>query len=210
MRFFPSRLLLTLITLTLAACASSLPVHYHTLLPSQVATSKQTSLQVQLLVQSLRMPAEVDQPLLVLRQSDGSLAILEQEQWGAPLADEFHNALSRNLEGLLGTAELSGLPRDDQRELLTLRIDVRRFESVPGQYTLLDAAWNLSLSRNGQRERNITCSSLIKQPLKANTGSNGVDALVAAHQHAVILLAKQIANTARQWSAQSASNCAHG
>lgn len=202
------RLLLALAVLALAACSSSsAPVHYHTLLPARVASSRQAPLTAQLLVQSLRMPVQVDQPLLVLRRSDGTLAILEQEQWGAPLADEFHSALSRHLEGLLGVRELSGLPRDPARDLLTLRIDVRRFESLPGQYTLLDAAWNLNLSREGRTRRSLTCSSLIKRPATDTPAATGIDALVLAHQGALAELAKEIAATARDWIAQPSAGC---
>jgi uncharacterized lipoprotein YmbA len=154
-------------------------------------------------MQAVLMAVQVDQPPLVVRQGDGSLAILENERWGAPLGDEFHDALTGELERRFGSRDLAGLPKQSDEPVLSIRTDVRRFESVLGQYALIDVVWNLSLRGNGSGKRQtLTCSSVIRQPAGV-----GMESLVLAHQKAVSSLADSIAKTANSWARQPDSRC---
>lgn len=187
---------------SLAACSST-PTHYYTLIApasSTPVTSVQAPFQFEML--TVLMPVQVDQPPVVVRQGNGSLAILENERWGAPLGDEFHDALTGQLERRFGTRDLAGLPKQPDQPVLSLRTDVRRFESVPGQYALIDVVWNLSLASNGAKRQNITCSSVIRQQ-----AGIGMDNLVQAHQQAVSTLADTIAKTASAWVRQNSAPC---
>jgi uncharacterized lipoprotein YmbA len=148
------------------------------------------------------MPVQVDQPPLVIRQGNGSLAILENERWGAPLGDEFHDALTGQLERRFGTRDLAGLPKQADQPVVSLRADVRRFESVLDQYALIDVVWNLSIAGNGSKRQNLTCSSVIRQP-----AGIGMENLVLAHQQAVSALAEVIGKTANDWVRLSAARC---
>jgi uncharacterized lipoprotein YmbA len=187
---------------SLAACSSSAPTQYYTLIAPPMTEAPSTDpVDFQLLVQSLRMPVQVDQPQLVVRQGNGKLAILESERWGSPLADEFHDALVSQLETRLGTRDLAGLPRDSKRDLLSLRVDVRRFESIPAHYALVDTVWSLNLrSANGDR-RSLTCSSVITKP-----AGDTLESVVVSHQQAVGSLGETIAATARAWVASPANS----
>lgn len=140
-------------TLGLAACTSP-ATHYYTLLPTSESAPKvgaPADFQFELL--TVRMPVQVDQPQLVVRQDQGRLAILDNERWGAPLADEFHDALAAQMERQLGVRDLAGLPKNAGQPVVSLQADVRRFDSVPGQYALVDVVWSLSRRGNDDSKR---------------------------------------------------------
>lgn len=189
------RSLALLATLGLAACTSA-PTHYYTLVataPASPASVPAPAFQFEML--SVRMPVQVDQPQMVVRQSTGALAILETERWGAPLADEFHDALAGQLEQKLGTRDLAGLPKAADKPVVSLQTDVRRFDSLPGQYALIDVVWSLSQRSEGQKRRTLTCASVIRE-----ASGVGMDDLVLAHQKAIGQLAGQIAKAANSWA----------
>jgi len=188
---------------SLGACSST-PTHYYTLIaPATQTSASQAAAPFQFEMQSVLMPVQVDQPPLVIRQGDGSLQILENERWGAPLGDEFHDALTGQLERRLGSRDLAGLPKQSDEPVLSVRADVRRFESVLGQYASIDVVWSLSLRNTSDGKRqNLTCSSVIRQPAAA-----GMENLVLAHQQAVSRLADVLAKTANQWAADPSSRC---
>jgi len=188
--------------LGLAACNTT-PTHYYTLIAPAISAPisvAQAPFQFEML--QVLMPVQVDQPPLVIRQGNGSLAILENERWGAPLGDEFHDALTGQLESRFGTRDLAGLPKQTDQPLLSLRTDVRRFESILDQYILIDVVWNLSLVGNGDKRKSLTCSIIIRQP-----AGLGMENLVLAHQQAVSTLADAIAKTANDWFRTGKANC---
>lgn len=189
--------------LGLSACSST-PTHYYTLIapmssaPPPVASP--APFQFEML--PVLMAVQVDQPPLVVRQGNGSLAILDAERWGSPLGDEFHDALTPQLERRFGSRDMAGLPKDPSQSVLSLRADVRRFESVPGQYALIDVVWTLGLRNNDTKRQSLTCSSIIREP-----AGLGMENLVLAHQQAVSRLADSIARTATTWSQQTGARC---
>lgn len=194
-----------LATVALAAC-SSVPTHYYTLVPvsaplSTAATATAaTHFQFEML--EVRVPVQVDQPQLVVREGDGGLNLLETERWSAPLADEVHDALVSQLEARLGTRDLSGLPKTPGMPVLSLQTDIRRFDSLPGQYALIDVVWSLSLRNGTEPRRTLTCSSVIRQPAGPQ-----IPDVVVAHQKALGALASTIAGTARRWAENPAAGC---
>lgn len=191
-------------TLGLAACSSA-PTHYYTLLPTAVdvgVRANVTAPAFQFEMQPVRIPVQVDQPQVVVRQSNGALAILETERWSAPLADEFHDALGNQMELKLGTRDLAGLPKIPGRQILSLQTDVRRFDSLLGHYALIDVVWSISQRADGKQRRSLTCSSVIRQP-----AGTQVQDVVLAHQQAIGQLATIIAGTARRWSQQPGVGC---
>ncbi|TWI55619.1 hypothetical protein IQ22_01545 [Pseudomonas duriflava] len=190
--------------LGVAACSSA-PTRYYTLISPMTPVSTAVSNEkapFQLEVLPVRMPVQVDQPQLVVRQSNGSLAILETERWTAPLADEFHDALASQLEQSLGVRDLAGLPKNAGLPIVSLRTDVRRFDSAPNSYALIDVVWSLGLRGEGTTRRHLTCSSVVRQP-----SGEGFENLVLAHQQAVNQLAETIAQTARAWVLRAETPC---
>ncbi|SDZ03484.1 membrane integrity-associated transporter subunit PqiC [Pseudomonas sp. NFIX28] len=196
-------LVLLIASLGLAACSSA-PTHYYTLMPPapEPAAAGAAASGLQFEMAGVRIPMQVDQPQVVVRQDGGTLAILETARWSAPLVDEFHDALASQMELQLGTRNLEGLPKAAGQPVLSLQTDVRRFESVPGRYALIDVVWNLRLRGDGIERRSLTCSSRISQPASVELSS-----LVQAHQRAIDELAKRIAGTAKRWAQNPATRC---
>lgn len=189
------RTLILSASMGMSACSSP-ATHYYTLqdtAPSAPARLATPPFQFEML--GVRMPVQVDQPQLVVRQNRGNLAILENDRWSAPLADEFHDALTDRLERQLGTRDLAGLPKDARRPVLTLKTDVRRFDSLPGQYALVDVVWSLGIHGDSQPHRTLTCASQIREPAGIELNS-----LVMAHQRVIDQLAANIAITAGAWA----------
>lgn len=187
----------------LSACSST-PTRYHTLIAAQPhmteAPAEAAGFQLQVL--PVRIPVQTDQPSLVVRESDGRLAILETALWASPPADEFHDALAIELEQRLGVRDLAGLPGRTNVPVVSLRTDVRRFDSLPGRHAALDVMWSLELSERGRQSRALTCASVIHE----QAGSE-VDSLVLAHQRAISVLADRIAGTARKWVLNEEAVC---
>jgi hypothetical protein len=188
----PRCLLAAATALVLAACASA-PVHYYTLIapasaPAQAAVDRgapPAAFQFELL--PVGIPAQADQPQLVIRQGGQGVAPLGGERWIAPLAQEVRGALSADLAQALHTQDVSGLPAGDKPRL-RIKVDLRRFDSALGDYALIDAAWSLRLLPGGTA---LACTGQVREPVGA-----GYDALVEGHQRALARLAAQIAQAA--------------
>lgn len=189
-------------TLLLAGCAST-PMHYYTLVPPASDTSASTpeaapSLPFELL--AVGIPAQVDQPQLLVREGGQGVALLGSERWIAPLGDEVRAALSVDLARELHSQDVSGLPGND-KPTLRVKLDLRRFDSQPGSYALIEGAWSVRVM-HGERPAVLACTSHIRE-----TVGPGYDALVQGHQQAIRQLAVQIALAARSLAADQPAAC---
>lgn len=162
--------------LLLAACRSD-PIHYHTLLPAQPAPGAHGSANIQF--EQISVPPQVDRPQMVIRQGSSGLAILETQWWGASLVDELRNALVDQLSSPVAGPKLS------------LRLDVQRFDSVPGQYALIDAQWRLRIEEGKNGESFLNCRTTVQTP-----SGPSIDDLVVAQQNNVKRLAAAISQAA--------------
>jgi uncharacterized lipoprotein YmbA len=182
----------------LGACASA-PMHYYTLIAPAVGdAARPVAETVPFELLPVSVPAQDDQPQLVIRQGGQGVALLQNERWIAPLADEVRGALSADLTQALGSADVTGLPHGET-PVVRVKVDVRRFDSQPGSYARLDAGWSLRLlGQNGGAS--LSCSSRFDEAV-----GPGYDALVQGHQQALGKLAATVAATARQLVAGKAS-----
>ncbi|WP_339494357.1 MULTISPECIES: PqiC family protein [unclassified Pseudomonas] len=158
----------------LGACRSD-PISFHTLTPVQPGSHRAGT---QIPIEGITVPPQVDRPQIVVREGSSGLAILETHWWGASLADELRSALTDQLSNISG------------RGTVSVRIDVQRFDSIPGQYALIDATWRLRPlgdTDNGL----LTCRSTLQTP-----SGPSIDELVSAQQNNVKRLAALISQTA--------------
>jgi uncharacterized lipoprotein YmbA len=186
----------------LAACASA-PLHYYTLVtpaeaPVVDAGTQTPSLPFELLPVSV--PAQVDQPQLVVREGVQGVALLGGERWIAPLGDEVRSALAADLGRELRSQDLSGLSGGDKPRL-RIKLDLHRFDSKSGGYALIEAVWRVRLL-HGEQPASLTCSSRINE-----TVGPGYAALVQGHQRALGELARRIAAAARALGAGQPASC---
>jgi uncharacterized lipoprotein YmbA len=160
--------------LLLGACRSD-PISFHTLTPVQLPNTRAGT---QIPIEAITVPPQVDRPQIVIRQGNSGLAILETQWWGASLADELLSALTDQLSNAGGRGNVS------------VRLDVQRFDSIPGQYGLIDVKWRLrpvGATDSGL----LTCRSTLKTP-----SGPSIDDLVSAQQNNVKRLAALISQAA--------------
>lgn len=175
--------------LALGACSSA-PIHFHTLVPpASTAAPVGAAAPYRIAVAPVGIPAGVDQPQMVVRQGQGSMALLENQQWIAPLGDEIRTVVSDALSRRLHAQDIYGLTASHDKPVYRVKVDVQRFESVPSQYTLLAAAWSVTIAGKSENKgRSLQCTSTIREPVGA-----GYDALVDGHQQGLEALADKVA-----------------
>jgi uncharacterized protein len=195
--------LIALAVVLQTGCASN-QIHYYSLMPvGQVGEASATPVvPAPFLFEILPvgMPTQVDRQELVVRQGSGFL-ILDGERWAAPLSDEMREALSMQLQSRLGAQDVSGLVHPAGSPVLRVKLMVRQFESVPGQYVQVDADWNLSRTDKSDVPR-LLCHSHFRTAVSEDSAG-----LVLAHQSVVAALSRQIAGTARTWMASGGNAC---
>lgn len=189
-----------LLALVVGACSSVPPVRYFTLVPAPgtdaAVAPAAHAFQFELL--PVTVPAQVDQPQLVVRQGGQGVAMLQGQRWIAPLGDEVRGALSADLTRDFHAQDVSGLPAQG-KATLRIKVDVRRFDSVPGSYAYVDAAWSVRPLKGGEP---LACSSRISE-----TVGEGYDALVQGHQQAIARLAGQIGAVAGALANGQSASC---
>ncbi|WP_243041601.1 PqiC family protein [Dyella sedimenti] len=176
---------LAVAALAVAACGSVPPTRYYTLVPpaGEGGTLAPGGSPFQFELLPVAVPAQVDQPQLVVRQGAQGVAVLQGERWIAPLGEELRGALSADLGRDFHAQDVSGLPAQGA-STVRIKLDVRRFDSVPGSYAYLDAAWSVRPLKGGEP---LACTSRISV-----TVGEGYDALVQGHQQAIARLAGQV------------------
>ncbi|MHC8381206.1 PqiC family protein [Pseudomonas sp. LB3P14] len=169
---FPLKITLVTALLLLTACRSE-PIQFHTLTPAQPSGNPRTSV-ADIQIEGLSVPPQVDRPQIVIRQGNSGLAILETEWWGASLSDELRTAL------------VDQLVNNNPQRKVSVRLDVQRFDSIPGQYALIDVKWRLR-SFGESDNALVTCRSTLQTP-----SGPSIDDLVIAQQNNVKRLAALI------------------
>ncbi|MEQ1806179.1 MAG: PqiC family protein [Burkholderiaceae bacterium] len=182
--------------LLLAACSTQAPPRFHSLMPPTAGVRPAAAAALpawQLLPVSV--PPQVDQPQFVVRLADDTLALLEQERWIAPLADEVRAALSEHMAVTLGTPGATpAAGRKDWR----IAVDVQRFDSTPGRSTMV-AAWSV---QSGSAAPVLRCRSVLEQSVGA-----GIPALAGGHRQAVQRLGAALASALAALDAGRSVEC---
>ncbi|HUG25118.1 PqiC family protein [Piscinibacter sp.] len=170
----------------LLGCASPPPERFHTLLASDSAAPQaRAGAPIYVDLRPVSVPAQVDHSQWLLRQSDDSLLLLEQDRWAAPLAEELRGALASRLAARWGAIDVRGVAIP-AAPIWRVRVDVQRFESLPAREARIESTWSLSSSqRDGPT---LVC----RHAARANPAGGDVAALAAAHRQAVTALADAI------------------
>ncbi len=183
--------------LLLAGCSTQAPPRFHSLMPPTAGVRPAAAAAAlpawQLLPVSV--PPQVDQPQFVVRLADDTLALLEQERWIAPLADEARAALSEHMAVTLGTPGATpAAGRKDWR----IAVDVQRFDSTPGRSTII-AVWSVQA---GSAAPVLRCRGMYEQGVGA-----GVPALAAGHRQALQRLGAALASALTALDAGRSVDC---
>jgi uncharacterized lipoprotein YmbA len=162
-----------------------LPERFHTLLPSERSAAAPAANPLYVDVAAVSVPAQVYHAQWVVRQADDSLLMLEQDRWAAPLRDELRAAIVDRLTARWAAVDVRGLAQPAPATW-RVRVDVQRFESVPGNGVRLEASWSLASSQRGAST--VVCRSALSEAVVEAS----VPALAAAHRRAVARLADEI------------------
>lgn len=175
----------------LSACAGAPPDRFYTLggsAPAAAAAAAAEPVYIEML--AVTVPAQVRRKQLVVATGPGQVDMLEHHRWIGPLADEIQQALSLEVSSRLGAIDVNKTAYPDGAAPWRISTNVQRFESVSGEYALLDATW--SLRRVGS-EAVLTCRSVLREPV-----GQGYEALVAGHRAALARLADAMAAAVRK------------
>lgn len=171
----------------LAACSSA-PMRFHTLSDTTPAAGAVSSTQPALafVLDPVSVPRQVDIPQLVLRNLDGTLRLAENQRWLAPLGEEIRTALSQSLQAQLNAADVSRAPAAEGTRVVRLKVDIQRFDTLPGDQVRVGAQWNL---------RDATSPSVLASCATQATeaAAQGADGLVEGYRRALQRIAGSIA-----------------
>ncbi|MES2742493.1 MAG: PqiC family protein [Pseudomonadota bacterium] len=189
----------------LAGCATPPPDRFYTLNggahaapdAAGVPVSGAAPLYIEMLAVSV--PEQVSRNQLVVTSAAGRIELLEQERWVGPLAGEIGRALSTAVSNRLGAIDVYHTPYPEKASVYRISTSVQRFESVLGQYALIDAVWSVRQLTSGKV---LTCRTVANEPV-----SGGYDALVAGHRRAVARLADAMSKTVRALVAGGPGGC---
>jgi len=109
-------------------------------------------------------------------------------------------ALSTELSRELATTDAAGQPRPGGAKVVTIKVDLRRFDSVAGAYAAIAAVW--SLSTNDPNAKVLVCASEARESV-----GPGYDELVQGHRRALSAIASRIASAARGYAAAGKGAC---
>jgi uncharacterized lipoprotein YmbA len=168
---------------------SSPPSRFYTL--TAIATPNSAPSTLSIIVGPVSVPALIDRPQIVVTTATNQVALDEFNRWASPVRDNFAGAVAQDLAALLGTNRVTLFSQalsDDAA--YRVQIDVRNFESVPGNYAALDAIWWVRRVKDGKLQTGRTT-------VREATQDGTYDALAAAHSRAVGRLSQDIADAVR-------------
>ncbi|OZI65904.1 PqiC family protein [Bordetella genomosp. 1] len=173
----------------LSACGGSPTARYYTLLaPQQKAVAPAGTASYMVEVLPVIVPAQADQPQIMLRTGAGTVAPLYSDRWTAALGDELRAALSDGLTRELGVLDVQVVRPGPGAPVWRVQTDVQRFDMNDGGPAVLDVTWRARpLNTAG---RGLVCRTVVSVPQEGS----GITGLITAQQQATQLLARTIAS----------------
>ncbi len=166
-----------------SGCASP-AARFYTLSAAAAADGRPTAHYV-VAVGPVSVPAAVDRAQLVLQTAPNRVSLDEFDRWAGPLDDGIASAVAQNLSVLLGTPNVVAGAVPGADPAYRVRIDVQRFDSVPGKEVLVDAAWAVYPATGAPRGGRTVAREAVD--------GTDADALVAAHSRALATVSADIA-----------------
>ena len=171
----------------LAACGSTPKERFYTLNAPAPVQQPKTAPAYLVALGAVELPESVDRPQLVVRTSSNRIAVLEQQRW----AESLKSAIPRVLAASLG-AQLGGVPvavRGDaaaRNAKYRISVNIQQLESELDRAVTLDATWSI-------RSALGTVLPNGKLHVREATQGSGYEALVAAHERALVRLSAELA-----------------
>ena len=172
-----------------AGCGSSPMSRFYRL--SADAAPGATSSSLSIVVGPVSVPAVVDRPQIVVSTGPNEVRLDEFNRWASPLQSDITRVVAENLAAMLGTPQVTLSTQATGADSgYRAVIEVRRFDSIPGEAAALDAVWTVRRSKDGKTETGRTTA---REPVQEKS----YDALAAAHSRALARLSQDVAGAVR-------------
>jgi uncharacterized protein len=175
--------------LVVAAGCASPPARFYTLSATSAASAAPSKLAIA--VGPVSVPATVDRPQIVISTSANQVAIDEYARWASPIQNNLARVVAEDLVAILGTPKVTLYPVPLNANVdYRVEVEVRNFESAPGNYAAIDAVWSVRRMKDGKVETGRTSA-------RETPAGSGYDELAAAHSRAIARMSEDIAKTIR-------------
>jgi uncharacterized lipoprotein YmbA len=141
----------------------------------------------------VNVPTQVARPQMVLTDGSGKVMIEDYHRWASTLDAEIGGALSQSLSDRLGAIDTYRAPRPSDSTVYRITLNVKRFESMPGQHASIDAVWSVVRSTDSLT---LTCSTHASAPI-----GMGYEQLAEGHRKALAQITADIAQGVRSEAA---------
>src|SRR5471030_3442568 len=176
-------------------CASSPPASFYTLSAEhpQEPTGDGTGAPIPtwvIVMGAVTVPEIVDRPQFVRRADVNRITLDEFSRWAEPLKTQVRRVIAADLAVQFPGALVSAFPQNmDPAVTYVVSIDVESFESAPDAASV-SVLWSVKPPKQGKPVSGRTV-------LSERTGTQGNDALVAAHSKAMAAVSNAIAAAIR-------------
>jgi uncharacterized lipoprotein YmbA len=162
---------------------------FYTLSPDSSLANSGATRPIAVVIGPVTVPEMVDRPQIVTQVGDNQVAVNEFARWAQPLNGDIGRVIAADLAVLLNSPQISVFDSThDPLAVWHVRIDVLRFESVPGRDVTVDVLWALRPPGKG---RAVTTGRSVAH--EAVSGP-GFEPLVAAHDRALSSVSRDIAS----------------
>jgi uncharacterized protein len=172
--------------LFVAGCGGSPKASFYTLSPDASLQPLAGSSSLRLVVGPVTVPELVDRPQIVTRRAPNEVWINEFARWGEPLKENIARTLAADLSALLGSPLVTVFSPGADVKAFQLRVDVMRFDAMPGEEVVLDALWTV---RGPDGAARFDGHSVVHVP----TDGDGFDAVARGYSRAIAQMGREIA-----------------
>ncbi|KAG8152913.1 PqiC family protein [Burkholderia catarinensis] len=176
---------------SLGGCGSSPKASFYTLAPDATLASTDNTTPVRVVIGPVTVPDLIDRPQIVTRAAGSRVEIDEFARWAEPLKTDIARVIAADLGTLLGSAQVNVFDSGaGTAPAWRVRVDVMRFDSMPGDSVTIDAQWTI---RPPGKPDVVRGRSVVHELVQGQ----GYDALVTAHDRALASVSRDIASVIR-------------
>lgn len=139
-----------MLSILCSACTRTAPTKFYLLSPLAAEQppsqqSQTTTANLTLILSPIELPAYLDRPQLVTRNSIHEIRLSDLHKWAEPLETQVKVTIKENLAALRPDLLLSTHANyHPTAQAIQLAVNVLRFDGQPGQETVLVARWSLT------------------------------------------------------------------
>ncbi|KVZ78699.1 hypothetical protein WL22_05145 [Burkholderia ubonensis] len=176
---------------SLGGCGSSPQASFYTLGTDATLWNTGDAAPVRVVVGPVTVPDLVDRPQIVTRAAGSRVNIAEFARWAEPLKTDIARVIAADLGVLLGSTQVNVFDFGvGAAPAWRVRVDVMRFDSMPGDSVTIDAQWAI---RAPGKHDVMMGRSVAHEPVQGKS----YDALVTAHDRALASVSRDIASGIR-------------